>query len=817
MSEGNGTDAIAEDRQFGPYNLVKKMAAGGMAEVWEARKTGVEGFEKRVAVKLILPHHAENAEFVEMFLDEGRIAANLDHPNVCAILDLGEAEGTFYIAMEFIDGVVLSQIMKESARRSQFIPPEHCVQIIMGACGGLDYAHSRSDGKGSPLNLVHRDISPQNVMVSNDGNVKVVDFGIAKAANQLHETRAGVFKGKYAYMSPEQATGKKLDRRSDIFALGVVLWEMVTGRRLFKADNEIATLHKIIGGDYDRPSDHRPDLPPALEAIIMKALAQDAEDRFLDCGEMQLALEDFLLGHGMAAGPKRLGYYIRSLMSGEEMPDLPRVSSVVDFMGGSDSGVRTPSPVSRPTGQYPMATPAPGVVPHASSMMTDEANAATAYAPVLEDQSVSFVGQRRSGAGLWIAIVLVALIVVGGLGFVFKDRLLGTGGGGGGPLKVRSGETWVVRTTPSGAQITVNSRRAGRTPTGVKVSLNKRMVIRISKTGYEPYLKTFRLTAKDLEKGLTVTLKKDTGQVSYGRLILKVTPKNSIVVLEDKRLKPTFPGLFTVKARAGRQLLLVASAKGYKRYLKSDVMVKPDSQRTLNISLTRVGGSSAPPVRKPRRRPRRTGRYAHLSVFTRPAGATVFINNRQLGRTTPVSRRRVKAGSVRIRVAKSGHLSQTRTLVLGAGESESINIPLPRKEQPRSFGKVSIGARPKSWVYVDGRQLGMTPLYNKSVRVGTRRFEFRAIPYGVRYRTKLTVVKGKQKLVHRFKWGRLHVLTRPQAKIRLPGGKLGMTNRAPYKVPAGRYRITLVFPNGKRIIKNATVSVGGLSRIKHKL
>ncbi len=301
--------------------LVRKIATGGMAEVWEARQVGIEGFEKRMAVKVVLPHLNDNEEFIKMFLDEGRLAAKLDHPNICQLYKLGSAQNVYYMAMEYIDGIALSDLLKAAAKKEISLEIQHCCQILIGACEGLDYAHSCTDRDGTPLNLVHRDISPQNIMITYNGAVKIVDFGIAKATSHINRTQAGVIKGKYAYMSPEQASGRPLDRRSDIFALGTVLWELTTGYRLFRSENDFATLNKIISGNYDPPSKYRENYPPELEAIVMKALSVNPEDRFNDCGEMQLALEDFLVSYNMAAGSKRLARYIQWVMAEDEEDD----------------------------------------------------------------------------------------------------------------------------------------------------------------------------------------------------------------------------------------------------------------------------------------------------------------------------------------------------------------------------------------------------------------------------------------------------------------------------------------------------------------
>ena len=344
--------------------LIRKIAAGGMAEVWEARQVGIEGFEKRMAVKVVLPHLNDNEEFIRMFLDEGRLAAKLDHPNICQLYKLGSAQNVYYMAMEFIDGIVLSSLLKAAAKKEISLEFQHCCQILVGACEGLDYAHSCTDRDGTPLNLVHRDISPQNIMLTYNGGVKLVDFGIAKATSHINRTQAGVIKGKYAYMSPEQASGRPLDRRSDIFALGTILWEITTGYRLFRSENDFATLNKIIKGEYERPSEYRENYPPELEAIVMKALSVDPNNRFNDCGDMQLALEDFLLRHNMAAGSKRLARYMDWVMAEDIAEDSADTEILKDGLTPSFNNYssRTPTPNLTPSPRLQEQTPTPSVV-----------------------------------------------------------------------------------------------------------------------------------------------------------------------------------------------------------------------------------------------------------------------------------------------------------------------------------------------------------------------------------------------------------------------------------------------------------------------
>lgn len=279
---------------FGNYQLVKKLATGGMAEVWLAKQTGIEGFNRHVVVKRILPHLAEDPEFVQMFLNEAKIASRFNHPNIAQIYDLGEKDGQYFIAMEFIHGEDLGRVMRRAWSTGQWVARHIALRIVADSCQGLYYAHTRNDEMGRPLRVVHRDISPQNILISFDGAVKVVDFGIAKASDQVSMTKSGAIKGKFAYMAPEQAAGKPLDARSDVFALGLVLYELVTGVRPLKRDSELATLQAALECKIDPPSAVA-EVPAELDEIVMRALAKAPDDRYTDAREFQRSLEQFLL------------------------------------------------------------------------------------------------------------------------------------------------------------------------------------------------------------------------------------------------------------------------------------------------------------------------------------------------------------------------------------------------------------------------------------------------------------------------------------------------------------------------------------------
>jgi len=304
-------------QSFGKYQLLKKLATGGMAEVWLARQMGIEGFQKNLVVKRILPHLAEDREFVEMFRNEALIAARFNHPNIAQVYEFGEANGTYYIAMEFIHGEDLGRVIRKAASAGQWVAQPLAIRIVAAACEGLYYAHSRTDEAGRPLRVVHRDISPQNILISFDGSVKLVDFGIAKAADQASLTKSGAIKGKFAYMAPEQAVGKPLDGRADIFAIGLVLYEMLTSVRPLKRDSELATLQAAMECAIAPPSQvaRVADVPKELDPVVMRAVAKNADDRYSNARQFQRALEDFLVGQRLVVGSEQISELMETLFA----------------------------------------------------------------------------------------------------------------------------------------------------------------------------------------------------------------------------------------------------------------------------------------------------------------------------------------------------------------------------------------------------------------------------------------------------------------------------------------------------------------------
>ncbi|HEY0711178.1 MAG TPA: serine/threonine-protein kinase, partial [Polyangia bacterium] len=292
---------------FGRYTLTERLALGGMAEVFKAKISAAHGFEKQLVIKRILPNLAADRTFVSMFIDEAKLTAQLIHPKIVQVIDFGEVKGQYFIALEFIDGFDALALLRGSAGKQIRLPMPICMFIAMEVLDALDYAHNAKDKEGRPMRLVHRDISPSNVFLARRGDVKLGDFGIAHAQERESKTQAGTLKGKYGYMSPEQVLGGAIDGRSDLFAVGILLAEMLMGRRLFTAPNDLDVLLMVRDGRLDRLDKYARDLPPELNRIVRKALSKDLQQRYQSAAEFRDDLSDLLFQSGARVTPSHIG------------------------------------------------------------------------------------------------------------------------------------------------------------------------------------------------------------------------------------------------------------------------------------------------------------------------------------------------------------------------------------------------------------------------------------------------------------------------------------------------------------------------------
>jgi serine/threonine protein kinase len=395
VSSGEPTEPILNPilpgAHLGKYEIVHRIAFGGMAEIYLARASGIQGFEKYVVLKRILPQFAANDEFVRMFLQEARVAAALDHANIAHVYDIGEEGGVYFFTMEYLHGEDTRWILKKLARRNLRLPLEHAVAIGIGTAAGLHFAHEKKGSDGRLLGIVHRDTSPSNIVVTYDGGVKLVDFGVAKLAADPELSRRYSLKGKLAYMSPEQLENKPVDRRCDLFSLGTVLFELTTQRRLFKAENEIETMRLVLMSDLPRPSQVLPDYPPELERIVMRALDRDVDRRYATARELQVDLEAFARDARLQVSSSALADWMeRSFGPKRELWHmLPRAGT-------------PPPPASLPPSRPPLPS---------SEVETRV---------VSNTDGAGRRASRRGGARVAVAFAALAVVAVGGAALAFR-------------------------------------------------------------------------------------------------------------------------------------------------------------------------------------------------------------------------------------------------------------------------------------------------------------------------------------------------------------------------------------------------------------
>lgn len=307
--------------RFGKYILLEKLATGGMAQLYKAKITGIQGFEKLIAIKMILPHLAKEKELVVSFIDEAKLAALLNHQNIVQIYDFGSMEESFFISMEYLFGNDLRAIWVRAREKNLPINLEYALYVMSRVCAGLGYAHELKDFQGNSLNIIHRDISPQNIFVTYQGDVKILDFGIAKAASQSSVTQCGMIKGKVAYMSPEQAAGKSIDQRSDIFSAGIVLYELISHAKMFDGDSAIQILTRVRDAEYRPLQEVVTGLHPKVYAIVDRALAKDPQQRYQSCSEMASDLEECIIDLGLRPNARGLAQYMKALFDTGALED----------------------------------------------------------------------------------------------------------------------------------------------------------------------------------------------------------------------------------------------------------------------------------------------------------------------------------------------------------------------------------------------------------------------------------------------------------------------------------------------------------------
>jgi len=639
------------ERLLGRYELIYEIGHGGMANVFLARSSGPAGFQKWFAIKRVHEQLAKDEAFVNMFLDEARIAAAIQHPNVAQVFDLGEAGGHYFLAMEYLHGEPLTALATRCAVSMGQVPAGIAAYIVARAADGLHHAHEATDTSGASMNLVHRDVSPHNVFVTYDGQVKLTDFGVAKAAGRITHTETGVVKGKLAYASPEQLRGAELDRRSDIFALGIVLWEISTGRRLFRASNDAETLHRIYSGYRLSPTSLVSGFPTALEAIIDRALAHDLEDRYATAAELSRDLDRFLATSELTSGSAAVATTMRANFADQ--------IKAKDLILHQDRNARTepPPPASRQE------------EPSHSEMRRSAA--ATEVS-----RTVTSVPGLASGNGKLtkIALGLLALLTVAGVAY----------------WQLAMPKTSQVRfdSQPGGATLRIDGQAIpGATPILAEAVSEGRHHVELTLEGYDPFEATFdaRGDRVELHYALTVASPTERQPVAGGP---SERPDDgtdtSAAGSNTTALTGTETGTGTTGTGTNGAGTNGAGTTG--AGTTDGVPARgtdPDPPAGVSTGDTADDdGPAAPSPRTRRRRPRAQTRPptaarepATLTLIARP-WAHAWINGEDVG-NTPIFRRSVPSGVIRVRLQPEGvGASRSFTYRAEPGQSISRNVVL---------------------------------------------------------------------------------------------------------------------------------------------
>jgi serine/threonine protein kinase len=626
-------------QSFGRYLLLDKVASGGMAEVWRAKLSGEQGFQRIYAIKKILPHVAEDTEFITMFTDEALITSSLQHANIGQVYEFSKIGDTFYIGMEYISGKDLKTVWSYNRSRKTTIPIELAAFITQKMSDGLDYAHRRTDNFGNDAGIVHRDVSPQNILLSWDGEVKVIDFGIAKASEKSGRTRPGTLKGKFAYMSPEQIRGLGLDGRADIFAIGVVLYELCTGERGFSADSEFSLLEMVRNVEIKPPTIVNRDIPAELERIIYKALAKDREHRYQTAAELSEDLQRFLISRGKPPNRQDLANYLRTNFTVDFEKERARLEAYKEITldevsspsrtspgaagsggpsspqlrddahddptsawnpGGEDSAFSSneepsPPPPPQPTGIRPAARTSPV----ASSMNDTNANKtpANVQRPPPPRERAGGGGGGRSAVVFAVAAVVTLLLVAAAGAAVYF-------------LKPFAGKGVVVVTVTGSAGGTVKFDDRAPTRAEPSVTIDKVTAGAHTLIVEEPGYVTFTTQIVTTEATPLFPVKAPLRRLS-GKLIVSSEPQGATIFLDGKDTELKTPATLEVEGETLHEIAL--KLENYKEGRRGELKAPVSGEVPVRVKLV-------PEVIK-------------ITITSSPSGAEVSENGAVLGNT----------------------------------------------------------------------------------------------------------------------------------------------------------------------------------------
>lgn len=615
-------------QKLGQYTLLEKIAQGGMAQLFKAKTVDPNGFERLVVIKRILPHISADPEYVEMLVDEAKIAVNFNHGNIAQIYDLGRFNNDYFIVMEYVDGKTMSQIGKRLKEFHRPIPIDILLYCAIEICHGLSYIHNKKDGDGRSMGVVHRDISPQNIILSYSGNIKIIDFGVAKARVKTGKTESGVLKGKFAYMSPEQARSDTIDSRSDVFSMGILLWEFATGERLFKRKTNHETIQAIQKAKYDAPSTIRKNLPRAYDKVVKRALQKHPKHRYQDAADMAVDLEKLLYEINPDFKPVFAAEFIYKLFGPEsDEKDLPNpifVQEKTPITVLQDASVRkNKQNLDDPTikdhlGDH--ATPVVKIVPF----------------------------KKFSSQALWVA-GFCAFLMACLLTYVLVSKKINRA-------------TFELKGFETGMHVFLDGTELINPNQKNEVASDKQHSLRVHQDGAKDFTLKFLLKPYE-HRVIPIELKREVPL--FGNLIISTKPTGATVYLDNIEWKSKSP-------------VIIRNLDAKKTYKVGLFMQK---YRFYTESVTIIGGQDTAIEHDFEES------FAYLSVTSNPIGAEVLIDGVMVG-TTPYQNPNVNPDAqLNIEIRKQDYKPAQTSLKLAPGEDKTLNFELDvLTEVPQSGG-----------------------------------------------------------------------------------------------------------------------------------
>lgn len=657
-----------EPKQFGKYLLTQRIAVGGMAEIYKAKTYGVDGFEKELAIKRILPHCSADKDFITMLVDEAKLSVLLSHANIVQVYDLSKVDDDYYIAMEYIHGVNLRDIMYRCREAGLALPTDIAVYIASEICKGLDYAHRKTDQENRPLGIVHRDISPQNILLSFEGEVKIVDFGIAKAAMNISHTLAGILKGKIAYMSPEQAMGKTVDRRTDIFSTGILLFEMLTGQKLFTGESQFEVLKKIRTTKVGIAS--LPDaIPDDLKPIVVKALAYNVDDRFQHAGDLQIELTKHLYSKHVDFSPRKLSAFIRKLFVQEirdeqaqkareaaqegltSTMNIEEGAKQVSIVDAGDISLEAETDTTKKPREGAFETViTPGAAPPPLTRAREITPPVEPARPKKKKKRHFF----RSAAAILLVLGAAAYGVAR-----FAPDLLFWKKPAPEELPVATKGSLNIVSTPEGAKVFLEGEDTGQlTPVVIgELEAGKTYAVRVIKEAFSPAESTITIRPGEQER-LHFTLVPPTGVLN-----IISEPEGAAVILNSRTTGKSTPATLE-ELKLNSDLKITLSKPGYEDF-EQTISLTSEKPQKISATLSRI-----------------LPRTGTIAIESTPPGAQVLIDGKETGRTTPAQIANLEPKNYKVTLRMEGFTEWSKDVAASADKQATVEAELAKLAPP---------------------------------------------------------------------------------------------------------------------------------------